>query len=149
MSARMVDLIFLALLLSAGLVTVFVSRDLPPGFGGDIGPAAFPVALGWALVGLSGLAGLRTLALGTSVKAGLPGAGKIAVTIMAMAAFLLLWQTFGRFYLFGFGLMFGLLLFYGRDGGLNWRFALWSALGSAGFMGLAWLFFTHVLYVRF
>lgn len=150
MSARLVDLLFAALMMMAGLLVVHVSRDLPPGFGGDVGPAAFPVALGWALTGLAGLAGLRILILGTQVRPGLPGAGKILFTLLALGAFLLLWQNFGRFYLLGFGLMMGLLMVYGRDGdGLSWRFLFWSALGSAAFMGLASLFFTHVLYVRF
>lgn len=150
MSARLVDLLFAAVLMAAGLLVVQVSRDLPPGFGGDIGPGAFPIALGWALTGLAGLAALRTLILGTQVRPSLPGAGKVLFTVLAICAFLFLWQNFGHFYLMGFGLLFGLLLVYGRDGdGLSWRFAIWSALGSAAFMGLASLFFTQILYVRF
>jgi len=150
MSARMVDLLFAALLMAAGLGVVHASRNLPVGFGGDIGPAAFPIALGWALTGLAGLAAFRALVLGSRVNPSLPGAGKILFTLLALGTFLLLWQNFGRFYLLGFGLMISLLLVYGRDGdGLSWRFVISSALGSAAFMGLASLFFTHVLYVRF
>lgn len=150
MSARLVDLLFAALMMTAGLVVVYISRDLPPGFGGDIGPAAFPTVLGWALAGLAGLVALRTLALGSQVKPGLPGAGKILFTLLALGVFLMLWQNFGRFYLMGFGLMVSLLLFYGRDGeGLSWRYMFLSVFGSAAFMILASLFFTHVLYVRF
>ncbi|MCB1389453.1 MAG: tripartite tricarboxylate transporter TctB family protein [Rhodobacteraceae bacterium] len=149
MPAKTADLVFFTLLALLGLGVIAVNRDLPVGFGGDIGPAAVPVALGILLTLLS-LAGLvRNLRRPARPAITLPGAGKIAVTLMSMAAFFALWQAVGHFFVLGFVLLTGLFLLYGRDEPLSPRYALVSAAGAAAFMLLAWAFFTHLLYVRF
>ena len=146
------DLAAYAFLIAVSLVVIRDVTRLENIMPGDLGPAFFPSFMAWAVIGLCILGAIRGILRDASdgrALLTLPGRQRILVTFGATAAFMLLWQTFGAFYVLGFAYLSGLLVYFMSDGPLRARHVAIILIVCAVIMLLIRLFFTEILYVRF
>lgn len=143
------DLGVYVFIMVCGAVVIGAVSNLPEPMAGDLGSAFFPRALSYIMIALCGLGMIGTLAARNDERVVFGGGVKLIVTIGALAVFFSLWSAFGYFYLFAYLFLFGLLTYYASDERLSARLVILTAVGSAVFIGLAYLFFTEVLYTRF
>ena len=143
------DLAVYALIIAIGAITIWQTSDLPESLPGDLGSAFFPQAMAVIMMAICAIGAVSALFTHSEERVVFEGGVKLIVTIAATALFFGLWGAFGYFYQLAFLFLFGLLTFYASDQKLTLQIVALNALGSAVFIGLAYLFFTEVLYTRF
>lgn len=142
------EILFYAFLAGVGSLVLWQTTGLQSR-GDTIGPAAFPQAMGWALIGLCALGALRSVIQAAPDRLAIPGGRKVIVTLAALSGFVGLWQWLGHFYLLAFVFLTGLMAFYSLDERLTWRrLGLFSA-GVGVFLAFTYLFFSRVLRAQF
>lgn len=149
MRTRFANLLMYALLSGIAVVVILQSYGLPNPFGGTIGAGGFPIGLAIATLVLCAIGALRTIAGPAGPVLEIRGLRKALVTLAAMVALFGLWQAFGYFFPLAFVFLSGLLCLYAADKKLTWRMVLINIAGAAVVLFLIYLFFTHVLYIRF
>ncbi len=149
MRTKYADIGVYALIVAMGVIVLVQNASLPEAFGGDVGPAFFPSSLAWIMIGMCGLGIVRCVTGENRELLDFPGLKKIIVTIVAVASYFIIWQSFGQFYLLTTLLLSGLLVFYSSDEKLTRKVVVASIAGSVGFVALIYVFFTFVLYTKF
>lgn len=143
------DLAVYALIIAIGAVTIWQTSDLPESMPGDLGSAFFPQAMAVIMMVLCAMGAVSAVVSRDSERVAFDGGVKLIVTIAMLCLFFGLWGAFGYFYLLAFLFLFGLLTFYASDQKLTVKIIAFNAIGAAVFIGLAYLFFTEILYTRF
>ncbi|MCB1395404.1 MAG: tripartite tricarboxylate transporter TctB family protein [Rhodobacter sp.] len=149
MSSRLANLMMYVLLIAIAAGVIWQVHGLPNPFGGSIGSGGFPTLMAIAAIGLCTIGAIRTALGPEGPRIDIPGLGKVVATILAMVALFGLWQLVGYFFPLAFVFLTGLLCLYAADGTLTPRLVLLNSIGSAVVILCIYLFFTHVLYVRF
>ena len=143
------DLAVYAFIIACGAITIWQASLLPESMPGDLGSAFFPQAMSVIMIALCTLGAASALTSRNTERLEFDGGVKLLVTLGAFALFFGLWGLIGYFYPLAYIFLFGLLTYYACDQKLTMRIVLFNALGAAMFMGLAYLFFTEILYTRF
>jgi len=143
------DLAVYAFIIGCGAITIWQTSDLPESMPGDLGSAFFPQAMAVIMMVLCAISAISAILTHGGERLAFGGGVKLIMTIAAMALFFGLWGAFGYFYLLASLFLFGLLTYYAADQKLTLQIIVLNAVGTAVFIGLAYLFFTEVLYTRF
>ena len=149
MSSRLANLLMYALLIAVAAGVIWQVHNLPNPFGGSIGSGGFPTLMAVAAIVFCAIGAIRTALGPEGPRIDIPGQGKIVATVVAMVALFGLWQLIGFFFPLAFLFLTGILCLYAADGRLTPRLVVMNAIGSALVILCVYLFFTHVLYVRF
>lgn len=116
MTYRWINIGVLAVILVAGAVFLWLSRDLAlTRLRGDLEPIMFPASLAAGMVILCLIEVVRTLRSTDPEQDAsfeIPGALRLVLTILFMAAYFFVWQQFGLFYPATAGLTAALILLY-------------------------------------
>lgn len=143
MTNRLANILLLLFILAVGVGYLYYSSLIAERrLGENLGPIMFPLAIGAGIV-LLALVEIGRTVLSRDEEAGapfaLPNAGKLAGTILLVAAHFVVWQRFDLFYPATFALFVALVLLFRST--LAWRevgiAALWAGT------------FTLVLYLVF
>ena len=132
-----------------GVVVIWEAAKLPDSMPGDLGSSFFPTALSLILIFLCALGAISAITSREDERVAFDGGVKLIVTIAALVAFFGLWGAIGYFYPLAYLFLFALLTYYACDEKLTARIVMLHAIGTAIFIGLAYLFFTEILYTRF
>jgi hypothetical protein len=147
MSARLANVLVLAIFIAAGLVYLWVSRQIMAGNpAAGIGPVQFPGALAALLVVLCAVEMVRTLrAAPEAERIEIPP--RLVATVVLTGAFFALWSVVGRFYPLAAGFFAVLVLVYQPGRPTPRGLALAAGLAVAFAAGL-WLVFGLAFGVR-
>lgn len=143
------DLAVYAFIIVCGAVTIWQTSTLPESMPGDLGTAFFPQAMAVIMMVLCAMGAVSAILARDHERIAFGGGAKLIVTVAATAFFFGLWGALGYFYPLAFLFLFGLLTYYAADQTLTPRIVVFNAIGAAVFIGLAYLFFTEILYTRF
>jgi hypothetical protein len=123
MTTRLVDRVFLAAFILAGVIYLFQSFELAASFAGSgFGPGHFPIILGGLLIVLC-LAQMGVSCFGRQEQADSKveflNAGKLAFTVGLTAIFFVAWAMTGRFYISAAAFFFALVASYAPERNLR------------------------------
>jgi hypothetical protein len=116
MTTRLVNVLLLLFILAVGAGYLYYSGVIADRrLGENMGPIVFPLAIGAAIVALSLVEIGRALRSRTEEDLApfdLPNAGKLAATVLLIAAHFLVWQRFGLFFPATFAVFVALVLVF-------------------------------------
>ncbi len=147
MSYRSVNLVVFAGIVALCLAIIYAMQSMRAPMEGDIGAWFVPSAVAWLIIGLCVVGVIRTLAVGRTETFVIPAFGRVLISILIIALFLVSWVYLGAFYLQMFVFLMVLSLIYRRPVGIDARQIIITTAVSAAITLFSYIVFAHLIYV--
>lgn len=147
MSYRSVNLVVFAGIAALCLAIINAMQSMRAPMEGDIGAWFLPSAVAWLILGLCVIGVIRTFAVGRTEAFVIPALGRILISILIIALFMLSWIYLGAFYLQMFVFLMVLSLVYRKPVGLDARQVIITTAVSAAITLFSYIVFAHLIYV--